>query len=354
MIIWRGKMTERVRLLESIAKTIADYRNGEIPQPSAEHVEKWVGQFQDDVQEPILREMDYVLDKIYFNKKWVVDFLRTLVKNEELAGKNPLEFWKKANFLNIQQHGNSQNEMLDVLSRGLQAECKISLGDCGQKGGPYFYLDDALFSGFRVGDDLSEWIQNRAPDNCDIHILMIALYSYGYYRTKKRLDEEVNKSKKKINFHYWRAVEFENSLNRSKTSEVLWPAIIPDDEGLKAYMAKEEKFPFIPREPGGKLENKIFSSEEGRQLLERELLLAGVRIRSFCKKPKNIMRPLGFSPFGLGFGSLIVTFRNCPNNCPLALWWGDPETNDTSPLSKWYPLFPRKTYEQEIDFGISI
>lgn len=27
----------------------------------------------------------------------------------------------------------------------------------------------------------------------------------------------------------------------------------------------------------------------------------------------------------------MVTFRNCPNNCPLAFWVGDP----------WYPLFPR-------------
>ena len=35
----------------------------------------------------------------------------------------------------------------------------------------------------------------------------------------------------------------------------------------------------------------------------------------------------------LGFGSLVVTFRNCPNNAPLALWAGDP----------WYPLFPRRT-----------
>ncbi len=38
----------------------------------------------------------------------------------------------------------------------------------------------------------------------------------------------------------------------------------------------------------------------------------------------------------LGFGSLVVTFRNCPNNAPLALWVGDP----------WYPLFPRTTNSQ--------
>jgi hypothetical protein len=347
-------MTERVRLLESIAKTIADYRNGEIPQPSAAHVEKWVSQFHHDVQEPMLKEMDYVLDKIYFDKKSVVDFLRKLVKNEKLAGQNPTEFWKKANFLNIQINGNSQNEMLGVFSEGLQTECQLSVGDCGKADGPYIYLDDALFSGFRVGDDLSAWIKNEAPDNCDVYVLMIAFYAYGAYRANKRLNEEVKQSKKKINFQYWRAIELENSPNRSKTSEVLWPAILPSDEGLKAYMAKENKHPFIPREPGGKLKNEIFSSEEGRQLLEREFLLAGVKILSKCKNPGSSLRPLGFSPFGLGFGSLIVTFRNCPNNCPLALWWGDPEADETSPLSKWYPLFPRKTYERESDFGISI
>lgn len=35
----------------------------------------------------------------------------------------------------------------------------------------------------------------------------------------------------------------------------------------------------------------------------------------------------------LGFGSLIVTFSNCPNNAPLAFWVDSP----------WYPLFPRAT-----------
>ena len=38
----------------------------------------------------------------------------------------------------------------------------------------------------------------------------------------------------------------------------------------------------------------------------------------------------------LGFGSLIVTYRNCPNNAPLALWVDAP----------WYPLFPRTTNTQ--------
>ena len=53
-----------------------------------------------------------------------------------------------------------------------------------------------------------------------------------------------------------------------------------------------------------------------------------------CPYLKESARPLGFSLLKtLGFGATVVTHRNCPNNCPLALWAGDP----------WYPLFRRKT-----------
>ena len=131
---------------------------------------------------------------------------------------------------------------------------------------------------------------------------------------------------------------------------MLWPASIPDDAALTAYIAEEQRFPFEPRQPGARWEHDVFSSEQGRQLLEREFLLAGMRIRSFCQNPNPAMRPLGFSAFGVGFGSLIVTFRNCPNNSPLALWWGDPSALPNHPFSRWRPLFPRKTYAEKAEF----
>lgn len=87
-----------------------------------------------------------------------------------------------------------------------------------------------------------------------------------------------------------------------------------------------------------------FSSEDGRQLLERELLLAGMQIRSISQNPSPAIRPLGLSPFGVGFGSMIATYRNCPNNAPLALWWGDPKAHSSHPFSHWYPLMQRRTY----------
>jgi hypothetical protein len=53
-----------------------------------------------------------------------------------------------------------------------------------------------------------------------------------------------------------------------------------------------------------------------------------------CGNLGNSERPLGHMTLvTLGFGSLIVTYRNCPNNAPLALWVDHP----------WYPLFPRTT-----------
>ena len=55
-------------------------------------------------------------------------------------------------------------------------------------------------------------------------------------------------------------------------------------------------------------------------------------------------KPLGISSFpGFGFGALLFSYRNCPNNTPLAFWWGDWNGNST-----WYPLFQRKTYQKQL------
>ncbi len=79
---------------------------------------------------------------------------------------------------------------------------------------------------------------------------------------------------------------------------------------------------------------KIFSSDEGRELLEQQFLAKGAYIRTVCPLLNKYQRPLGNMLLEtLGFGSTIVTFRNCPNNAPLVFWAGDP----------WYPLFQRKT-----------
>ena len=342
-------MSERGELLESIANTIKDYREGEIANPTPEHVDRWVQQFSDGVQLSLLDELNHVLDKTYFSKQSVKEFFAHQIPHEKLAGVNPCRFWKGVNFLNIQQNGRSQEEILALFKESLAGHCGIDLTDCGSEGGPFFYLDDVIFSGGRVSNDLRAWIQNQAPARAQVHILVIGAHRLGEWHCLDGLKKAASEAQKQIAFSCWAAIRFENRKYYKNGSEVLWPAEIPADDGLAAYMALETKFPFEPRSPGGISEHRIFSGESGRQLIERELLLAGVRIRAACNDPKKSMRPLGFGHYGLGFGSTVATYRNCPNNCPLALWWGDPDA--TSGVFHWYPLLPRKTYAQSFDFS---
>jgi hypothetical protein len=76
-----------------------------------------------------------------------------------------------------------------------------------------------------------------------------------------------------------------------------------------------------------------FSSADNRDLLEQEFLVKGAYIRTVCPHLNQYQRPLGNSLLEtLGFGTTVVTYRNCPNNAPLVFWAGDP----------WHPLFVRK------------
>lgn len=340
-------MSERSDLLASIAGTTADYRADELAAPTPEHVNRWVKQFDRDVQAPLLREMDHVLKQTYFSRKRVRKFLRDLVSKEsKLAGAEPCAFWKKSHFLDIQLHGHSQEDLLEIFDKALRSKCGVSIEECGAEDGDFIYLDDAVFSGGRVGGDLCEWLREDAPDGAQVHIVVIALHTSGEWLAGQRLKQAG--AEKQVKFNFWRLATFENRKYYKRDSDVLWPSAVPDEALVTEYLEQPHRFPFEPRPAGGEL--GPFSSEEGRQLLEREFLIAGLNIRGFCENPKDIMRPLGFGPFGLGFGSTILTFRNCPNNCPLALWWGDAEAPEDHPFSKWYPLFPRKTYDVDVDF----
>lgn len=341
-------MTVRQQHLESIAATTADYRAGELPAPTPEHVDRWVSQFNANAQLMILSELDHVLRQIYFSRERVIRFLSNLVTNQKLAGDVPCTFWRNANFLDIQKHGHSQKEMLELFGEILKDKCDLDIDDCGSDNGIFIFIDDAIFSGTGIKSDLIDWIKKSAPNTAIVHVITIALYT-GSWWSFKQIEEAIKSSNKNIKIKQWRAIELENRKSHKNDSEVYWPTGIPNYADVQQYVASEERFAFEPRAAGGKTAHSIFSSEEGRQALELHLLSAGVKIRGFCADPKPILRPLGFSQFGLGFGSTIVTFRNCPNNAPLSFWWGDPAANKSHPFSKWYPLFPRKTYSREID-----
>jgi len=325
----------RSELLQSIANTVGDYRKGEIETPTPGHIEKWIHQFDGDIQNRLLVEVEHVLKNTYISKKIVLEFLSSLVKNKKIAGEDTSLYWKTSNFLNIQQGGQSQKDMLQIFDEVLRTICGIDVKKCGSSTGDYIYLDDALFTGARARGDLTNWIQSNAPSKATVHVIVLAIYE-GSYWIDGEIKQTAEKASKNIDIHWWRCVQLENRKRYRDQSDVLWPTTLPTDSLTQEYveMLQKANFPPILRQPGCKSKNEIFSSEEGRNLLEQEMLKAGLKIRAICKNLPEIARPLGFTNLKtLGFGATIVTYRNCPNNCPLAFWAGDP----------WHPLFPRKT-----------
>lgn len=127
-------MSKRSSLLKSIASTITDYRAGEITTPTPQHVERWVNQFDSDVQERILAEVNHVLNRTYISKTAVEKFLSSLVNNKDLAGSDPCSFWESVEFLDIQGQGNSQREI--VADVRLISQRSVRLGDRRLRQGP--------------------------------------------------------------------------------------------------------------------------------------------------------------------------------------------------------------------------
>lgn len=334
-VLYREVRLSDEKLAASLATKIADYRLGEIEPPDGDHVLRWVRQFPEADRSDVLSELDHVLGKTYISKTGATSFLGGLLTLNSLAGDDPSSFWRDVNLLNIQKNGNSQNDMLAILE-------ELKLTKFGkqkkEKSDTYIYIDDVLFTGNRIGNDLELWIQDSAPDAADLHIIVLGLHKLGNWQLGERLKKAVTASGKDIKFKTWRGVELENRKAYRDRSEILWPVSLP----ASAAEYGQGKFAFEPRNPGQT--HFPFSSENGRQRLELAFVEAGMKIRSFSENSAPIMRPLGFSPFGLGFGSTIVTYRNCPNNAPLALWWGDPSKGRLHPLGKWLPLVPRKTY----------
>ena len=120
-------MNKRKKLLESLSETIADYRDSEIHAPTSEHVAKWLDQFEEPVQLPILKELDHVLKQTYLPKSTVEKFLSSLAVNKKLTGGDPRSYWQSVELLDIQERGDSQSDMLEMFGEALNSKCGLSL-----------------------------------------------------------------------------------------------------------------------------------------------------------------------------------------------------------------------------------
>lgn len=319
---------------EQIAAKTADYRplagtmNGD-------HVRGWADQFSEPIRLPLLQELSHILDRTYVSQSDWEGFVRELLTTEKLVGADADAFWRSVNFLQDQKRGNSQREMLEVYDGVLSGTLGFGIEECGSDGGPWVYLDDAIFTGTHVRWDLLDFVKNKAPQDCKLHIIVIAQHPARLTYTEKELQKAATAAGKKLKTSWWRAKTFETRAWRD--TEVLLPSAIPDNQHVGKLVEQLKSFGYPPelRRVVTAKSNGVFSGEEGRNLVEREFLIAGARLKyELAPQLKQNHWPLGYDVLKcMGFGSMLVTFRNCANNCPLALWCGDP----------WVPLFPRDT-----------
>jgi hypothetical protein len=340
-------MAERQRLLSSIAETIADYREGEIALRNPGHVQRWVEQFDCGVRDALLEEMDHVLRRSYISRRGTLASLERLVERIRWLGRHRPDALRSLDFLKIQKHGTSQRDLLQLLDEAWLEQYGFGMADCHSKNREFVYLDDVLFTGARLISDVEEWLAASDLSDATLHLVFLAVYSDGKYYATRRIGEMARQ--RNIRLRWWTGQIIENRKRYAAASQVLWPSRLPDDPLVAKYVAELENagYGVVLRKPDASPKGSVFSSASGRDLLEQHFLIHGVRIRSLCKKPAPVMRPLGFCKLRkFGFGSMIVTYRNCPNNSPLVLWYGNPNLPRSHPLSRWWPLFPRRREEE--------
>jgi hypothetical protein len=336
----------RQALLQDIALTITDYRHGEVPAPNATHVDRWVSQFDRTDQHTILEEMSSILRTQYVSRQTARDYIESLLTSKAIFGSNLKGGLTQTLFLRIQRKGNSQDQLLAIVDELLQRLYGVTLQACGATPSVYVYLDDCLFSGNTAWHDLHQWLPQAIPGT-KLHVVFFATHTGGLRYLRNNLDPET--ASRGISSSYWSLRTFRNIPWQTQFYECLWPRQFSGDAFVDAYIRSlvqrcqgKTFHPRLFRPNGVPVQETLFSSVAARDTVERAFMQKSAYLVSLPANPKPQMRPLGYEYLeSLGFGSLFVTYRNVSNNCPLALWWGDPQLPPTHPLSKWHPLFLR-------------
>lgn len=326
---------DRDGLQHSIALRVQDYRQGEWAGSTPQHVARWVDQFDPNVRDAVLAELNHLLEKVYVSRARMTSFLTNLATNTQLTNGDPRVFWQRVGILDIQSAGTSQREMIAEFDQILQKTLGYGVAQCASASADYIYLDDAIFTGTRCRTDIEKWLAD-APPQSHIHVIVLGLHMGGKWHIESKVREIAHAAGKQVHLTFWRLIQFEDRLAYSADSDVLRPSVLPTDPFVQSYEQQITLQGFASKLRSGSRvgEGQMFSSPAARDLFENEMLKKGAYIRQICPNLPDAIRPLGYTRLRtLGFGGTLVTYRNCPNNCPLAYWVSNP----------WYPLFPRRT-----------
>lgn len=338
--------------IDTICKILADYSyyhdDAFVEQHGTagiepQHVSRWLEQFDSAKREDFAQAFSSVLSKSYISKNDVERAANSLLTAPAVNNNDTL-FFQKASFLDIQNNGQSQKRFLQdfIIPKAQELNISYSINDLSKN--IFLYFDDVLFSGGRIGEDLEDWIINIAPQSCEIVCIFIFIHTYGKYNAERKLRNVISNSGKNVTFRFCHIKQINNKRIFPGVTDVLHPRVVPQ-EATEFYneIVQGSRFPIL-RGYEQTAPSLFFANEAERSLLEEQFVIAGLRILSQLAERRS-WKPLGLEGFpSFGFGSTVVTYRNCPNISPLALWWGE----QGSP-SIWYPLVPRKGYNDPIN-----
>lgn len=311
------------------------------------HVEKWVSQF-DDHHDVILQETLFLLKDFYFSKKDIGKYLNSTFSNKRIWGDDIEKNLSNTGFLDFQIKGESQHRLYQKAAKEILnlygIDIKNNKNNYNLKS--YLYVDDCMFSGVTLSKDLSRLI-DQIPCGSKIDVVFIISHSFSEWWVYKNLEQKLND--KNIELHLWRHLVINNSGGKNTQYDCLWPMSYESDnvENYLKHIKRESE-----SNPDKKVrlfrtnnyKGDIYSSEKNREIIEKQLMEAGLKIMNFCESTNQYMRPMGYdNRISFGFGAFFATYLNMSNNCPLAYWWGDSSAEEYHPFSRWYPLLPRKS-----------
>ena len=241
--------------------------------------------------------------------------------------------------LQIQGNGKSQKHLVQHYQKVFSEHPKITYSQ-----DRVIYLDDFIFSGGRIYQDLTNWIPRQEKSH-KIYVGVIGCHS-STWQTKKKLKNKIFDNNQKNNLNssliFLDCTELENKLSKRNESDVLWPMQkIFQTEEYKKYEVPNFKY----RDGFIETPYNLFKNNDERVRFENICLKYGFKIIERCKATNSTTKPLGNCHFdGYGFGGLIFNYRNCPNNTPLIFWWGSGDINKLHLYNQWHPLMPRTVY----------
>lgn len=327
-------------LMGQIASKLTDYRYPPEDGMNIAHVSRWIQQFDPADRRFVLEETDRLLELAYFRESDYHNAARQTANDPENE-----EIFSDAAFLDIQEQGSSQHEYLNLLQTYREDDINIVYTDSDAQWVHSFrifvYLDDVSFSGTKAINDLTWFIEHYNLRDISICISFMALHTYSEWKIKAQLESQFSDRNIRIGVGGADFVRVENQLRNASRSGVFWPKA----ESVSMPLWASQTQNYLGAYRNGYEANDIFPDENRRDRFETILTRIGFKILGYSQNPSSVIKPLGFSTFrGVGFGGTIFTFRNCPNNAPLAFWWGTYQETRQPALDCWYPLMRRNGY----------